>query len=99
MLMNKIFNRIRFARVYAASIRYCTADRFSCQHTHPCIDTDDVCAVYHHASRARELLASGVLERRDKGAAVVQSDFTDTNNVGDDMPGLPDGYKFTGWMR
>ena len=45
--------------------------------------------------RARELLACGFLEARDKKPQVT---FVERVTIAG-MPSLPEGYKFTDWMR
>ena len=45
--------------------------------------------------RARELLACGFREARDKKPQVT---FTERITIAG-MPTLPEGYKFTDWMR
>ena len=46
-------------------------------------------------TRVRELLAAGVLERRDKPPALEFQEKTTVQGV----PALPDGYIFTQWLR
>ena len=46
-------------------------------------------------SRARETLAAGVLEPRDKK---IQEEFQDSREI-EGLPSLPDGYVITEWMR
>ena len=45
--------------------------------------------------RARELLACGLLEQRDKKLQVT---FAERSSI-EGIPNLPAGYKFTEWMR
>ena len=45
--------------------------------------------------RARELLACGLLEQRDKKLQVT---FAERSTIAG-VPPLPEGYKFTEWMR
>ena len=53
------------------------------------------CIAYMRPPRARELLACGALEQRDKK---LQTTFLEREYI-PGVPHLPDGYKFTEWMR
>ena len=67
----------------------------SCSRTPQCMGVDTACIAYMRPSRARELLACGLLEPRDKK---LQITFTERTTVAG-IPPLPEGYKFTEWMR
>ena len=59
------------------------------------VSGDAACVVYMWSPRARELLACGFLEARDKKPQVT---FVERITI-TGMPSLPEGYKFTDWMR